>query len=95
MAFVFRLLRLFAIFKDTRRSTVLQTAVLTGLKICNDYSGWADAMAKVLRTKKDVDDAGKILLSKAKKDYQTNFKPTNAENKTETLPKNKMSTKVS
>ncbi len=52
-------------------------------------------MAKVLRTKKDVDDAGKILLSKAKKDYQTNFKPANAENKTETFSKNKMSTKVS
>jgi hypothetical protein len=32
--------------------------------------GWADAMAKVLRTQKDVEDAGKLLLSKAKKDYE-------------------------
>jgi hypothetical protein len=37
-------------------------------------TGWADAMAKVLRTNKDVEDTGKLLLSKAKKDYERKAK---------------------
>ena len=51
-------------------------------------------MSKVLRTKKDVDDAGKILLSKAKKDYQRTSKPAEAEKKEEKPSRNSMSVKV-
>lgn len=40
----------------------------------DEKSGWADAMAKVLRTNKDVEDTGKLLLSKAKKDYERKSK---------------------
>jgi hypothetical protein len=57
-------------------------------------------MAKVLRTNKDVDDVGKLLLSKAKKDYERKAKtPEGEEAQTEDgkdkLEGPKMSAKVS
>ena len=61
--------------------------------------GWADAMAKVLRTQKDVEDAGKLLLSKAKKDYERKSKTIDGENaetteEGKTVDKARMSAKV-
>ena len=57
------------------------------------FLGWADAMAKVLRAQKDVEVPGKLLLSKAKKDYERTSKPDD-ESKPEILSGNKMSAKV-
>ena len=56
-------------------------------------------MAKVLRTNKDVDDVGKLLLSKAKKDYERKAKTPEGETQTEEGKEKvegpKMSAKVS
>ena len=56
-------------------------------------------MAKVLRTQKDVEDAGKLLLSKAKKDYERKSKTVDGENaeateEGKTVDKARMSAKV-
>ena len=52
---------------------------LSILNVLTCFTGWADAMAKVLRTNKDVEDTGKLLLSKAKKDYERKAKGKNVD----------------